>query len=92
MKIQIGKLPKEKEIPCGRTEDDKWLCCRRRHRKFYEKKLVIDDIIFAPSIKRRRLFRVAFSIYCKRCGQCIESAGGSSLLEALRDKFTDFWV
>lgn len=31
------------KIPCGRTEEDKHLCCRRKH-KWYNTKLKIENI------------------------------------------------
>lgn len=80
------------KIPCGRTEEDKHLCCRRKH-KWYNTKLKIENIRLCKNpIKRKRLFVIQSSIYCRYCGQCVESAGGCSLYETLVEYFFGPWL
>ena len=79
-------------IPCGRTEEDKYLCCRRYH-NWYNTKLVIENIRFCKNpIKRKCFFIVSGSIYCKICGSCVESFGGSSLIETIAEWLFGPWI
>lgn len=80
------------KIPCGRTEEDLWLCCLRDH-KWYDTRLKIESIkVEKHPFKRRKLFRISFEIYCRHCGSCIESAGGASFMETLKSYFLQpYW-
>lgn len=79
-------MRKEEKIPCGRTEVDSCLCCRRHH-KWYNTRLVIEKIrICKEPIKRRKLFIVQGSVYCRVCGSCVESFGGATLHDVLLER------
>lgn len=70
---------RKSKIPCGRTEADSYLCCRRKH-KWYNTKLVIESVqICKNPIKRKQFFRVKGSVYCRFCGMKIEGFAGASL-------------
>lgn len=47
-------------IPCGRTEEDKYLCCRRYH-NWYNTKLVIKNIRFCKNPIKRKCFFIRFN-------------------------------
>lgn len=81
----MNKFEENEKIPCGRTEEDKHLCCRRNH-KWYNTRLVIDGIrICRNPIKCKQIFRESGSAYCRVCGSQIELFSGLSLRETIFD-------
>lgn len=82
---------KKHRIPCGRTEADIHLCCKRRH-KWYNTVLVIERIRLCKNpIKRKRLFVVQSSTYCIHCRSVVTSAGGCSLAGTIREYLFGHW-
>ena len=81
-----------RSFPCGRTEEDAWLCCRRQH-KWYDTKLKICYIrLCKHPIKYKKLFIVQSEIYCRYCGSCISSSVGQSLWDTIVDYFrSPYW-
>ena len=88
----MRKNKSEQKIPCGRTEADKHLCCKRKH-KWYNTKLKIENIKLCNNpIKYKQIFRVQSSIYCKYCGSIVELASGKSLFKTILEYFCGPWL
>lgn len=83
---------RKSKFPCGRTEEDQHLCCRREHR-WYNTKLVIERVRLCKNpIKRKQLFAVQSTIYCRYCGSAVEMAAGCSLLETVLEYIFGPWL
>ena len=88
----MKEIKLSQRIPCGRTEEDKHLCCKRKH-KWYNTKLEIENVKLCNNpIKYKKFFRVQSSIYCKYCGTIVEIASGQSLFETILEYFCGPWL